>query len=100
MDKAKQLRDAIATRHLVLVEFYSDHSAHCDWLESVVERYANRASKHIDVIKVNVETDSAVADSYHVGRAPVFLLLLRGKELWRQVGRLTVDELQEVLDEF
>lgn len=100
MDKAEQLKDAATTNHWVLVEFYTDRSPHYEWLEAFVERYAKQISKHIEVIKVNIERDQAVADSHCIGNAPAFLLLLRGKELWRQVGRLTMDELQEVLDEF
>lgn len=100
MDKAEQLKDAATTSHLVLVEFYTDRSAHYEGLEPFVERYAKQVGKRIEVIKVNVETDQAVADSHRIGSAPAFLLLLRGRELWRQVGRLTMDELQEVLDEF
>lgn len=100
MDRAEQLKDASATNHLVLVEFYADWSPHYEWLEPVVERYAKQLSKTIEVIKVNIGVDEALADSHNVGTAPTFLLLLRGKELWRQVGELTMDELQVVLDEF
>lgn len=100
MDKAEQLKDASATGHLVLVEFYADWSPHYEWLEPVVERYAKQVSKRIGVVKVNIGIDKALADSYNIEMAPAFLLLLRGRELWRQVGELTLDELQEVLDEF
>lgn len=100
MNKAAQLKEASTTGHLVLVEFHTDLSPHYEWLEPVVERYAKQVSKRIEVIKVNIEFDKALAESYRVGAAPAFLLLLRGRELWRQVGKLTLDELQEVLDEF
>lgn len=100
MNKSEQLKDASVTNHLVLVEFYADGAPHYEWLESVAERYAKQLSKKIEVIKVNIGVDEALADSYNVRTAPAFLLLLRGKELWRQVGELTMDELQVVLDEF
>lgn len=100
IDKAEQLKDASATGHLVLVEFYASWSPHYEWLEPTVERYAKQVSKKIIVIKVDIGTDKALADSHNIGSVPAFLLLLRGRELWRQVGELTVDELQEVLDEF
>lgn len=100
MDKAEQLKDASATGHLVLVEFYADWSPHYEWLEPVVERCAKQVSKRIGVVKVHIGVDKALADSYNIETAPAFLLLLRGRELWRQVGELTLDELQEVLDEF
>lgn len=100
MNKAAQLKEASTMGHLVLVEFYTDQSPHYEWIEPVVERYAKQVSRTIEVIKVNIEFDKALADSYRVGAAPAFLLLWRGKELWRQVGKLTLSELQEVLGEF
>lgn len=54
----------------------------------------------VELIKINIESDKAVADSYNIETAPAFVLQHRGKELWRQVGELTVDELRLVLEEF
>lgn len=100
MNIADQLADAAQTRHLVLVEFYGDWSPHNEWLRPVVEEYASERGKVIEVLKVNIREEGALADSYRIESAPAFILFLRGRELWRQVGELTMDELQTVLEEF
>lgn len=92
----KQLEEAAQTDHLVFILFYADWSPHYEWLEPVIRTYEK---KYVDFIKVNIENDKAVADSYNIETAPAFILLHRGRELWRQVGELTVEELKVVLEE-
>lgn len=98
--QVEALKNALETNHLVLVEFYTNSQTRNAWLASVIEAYNRQTSKHISVVSVDMNVDAALADSYRVAMAPAFLLLLRKKELWRKLGKLTVDELQEVLSEF
>lgn len=95
-DVTKQLEAAAQTNHLVFILFYADWSPHYEWLGPVIRTYEKR---DVDFIKVNIENDKAVADSYNIETAPAFVLLHRGRELWRQVGELTVDELKVLLEE-
>ena len=97
MDVAERLETLAGTGRLVLVLFYADWSPHYEWLEPVIREYEKRV---VELVKVNIETDKAVADSYNVETVPAFILLHKGREMWRQVGELTVEEFKEVLDEF
>ncbi|MEG2855495.1 thioredoxin family protein [Bacteroides sp.] len=98
--QVEALKNALETSHLVLVEFYTNSQTRNAWLASVVEAYNRQSSKHISLVSVDMNVDEALAETYRVSMAPAFLLLLRKKELWRRLGKLTVDELQEVLSEF
>lgn len=95
-DVMTQLDAAAHTDHLVLILFYADWSPHYEWLEPVIKTYEKRI---VELIRVNIESDKAVADSYNIETVPAFILLHRGRELWRQVGELTVEELKVVLEE-
>lgn len=95
-DVTKQLEEAAQTDHLVFILFYADWSPHYEWLEPVIRTYAKR---NVELVKVNIESDKAVADSYNIETVPAFVLLHKGRELWRQVGELTVEELKVVLEE-
>lgn len=97
MNTEKLLEAAIRTNHLVLVIFYTDWSPHYEWIGPVLHTYEKRP---VEVIRVNVEEDKAIADAHNIDTAPAFLLLHKRNELWRQVGELTAEELKEVLDEF
>ncbi|WP_455585486.1 thioredoxin family protein [Bacteroides sp.] len=94
---AKQLEEAAQTNHLVLVLFYADWSPHYEWLEPVIDAYEKKV---VELIRVNIESDKSVADSYNIETVPAFVLLHKGHELWRQVGELTIDEFRLVLEEF
>lgn len=96
-DVIKRLEEAAQTNHLVLILFYEDWSPHYEWLEPVISAYEKRV---VELVKVNIESGKTVADSYNIETVPAFVLLHRGKELWRQIGELTVDEFRLVLEEF
>lgn len=97
MDVARQLEEMAQTNHLVLILFYADWSPHYEWLESVIHMYEKRV---VELVKVNVEENKAVAEAHNIGTVPAFVLLHKRNELWRQVGELTVDEFRLVLEEF
>lgn len=94
---AKQIETASQTGHLVLVMFYADWSPHYEWLESILLAHEKRV---IELFKVDIEENKALADSMNVKTVPAFVLLHNRRELWRQVGELTVDEFKDVLNDF
>ena len=97
MNIEKQLETAVRTNHLVLVVFYADWSPHYEWIGPVLRTYEKRT---IELVRVNVGEDKAIADAHNIDTIPAFLLLHKRNELWRQVGELTVEELKDVLDDF
>lgn len=97
MDVSKQLEAAEATGHLVMVLFYADWSPHYEWLEPAIRAYESRV---VELVKVNIVNDKAVADSFNIETAPAFVLLHGKREMWRQIGELTVEDLKLVLEEF
>ncbi len=97
MNVADRLETAAQTTYLVLVVFYADWSPHYEWLEPVLREYEKRV---VEVVRVNIEDDKTIAESMNVETVPAFVLLQSGKELWRQVGELTIEEFKEVLDDF
>lgn len=97
MNVRDKLETASKTTYLVFVVFYADWSPHYEWIEPVLRNYEKRV---IEVVRVNIEDEKVLADSMNVETVPAFVLLQSGKELWRQVGELTIEEFKEVIDEF
>lgn len=97
MDIEKQLDVAAQSSYLVLVVFYADWSPHYEWIGPVLRTYEQRT---VELIRVDIEENKAIADSHNIDTVPAFILLHKGHELWRQVGELTVEELKEVLEDF
>lgn len=97
MDKASQLEAASHTNDLILVMFYTDWSPHYEWLVPAIQEYEKEVK---EVIKINIEGDKKLADSFNVDTAPTFILMRMGHPLWRQTGELTPEALKEVLVAF
>ncbi len=97
MSTEDQLNELENSNYLVFIFFYADWCPHYEWLEEAINEYEKRTVKYI---KVNIETDKLLADSYNVESVPTFVLMHHKHELWRKISDITVDELRLVLSEF
>ena len=77
MNIEKQLETAVRTNHLVLVVFYADWSPHYEWIGPVLRTYEKRT---IELVRVNVGEDKAIADAHNIDTIPAFLLLHKRKD--------------------
>lgn len=97
MNIEQQLEIAAGTRHLVFIVFQAGWPTQYEWIEPVLR---NDEKRIVELVEVNMEENKAIADLHNIRSTPAFLLLQGGRELWRQVGELTLKELKEMLDDF
>ena len=71
MNIEKQLETAVRTNHLVLVVFYADWSPHYEWIGPVLRTYEKRT---IELVRVNVGEDKAIADAHNIDTIPALVL--------------------------
>ncbi len=77
----------------VLAEFYADWCMECHMLLPYLEQAANQSE--VAVLRINCDTDRALAEAYGVMSLPTLLLLENGKEKSRLCG---LRETQEILN--
>ena len=53
----------------------------------------------LEVVQINIEEESALADLYTVESIPTFILLRKGEALWRQSGEMSLDRLRKVVED-
>lgn len=70
----------------VAVEFYSDTCIPCKKLLPVLEELQDSFSKKIQIVKVNVNSDMALAKKYEVLVSPTVLFFKNGEETERVKG--------------
>lgn len=84
----------------VMAEFYATWCPHCQRMYPIVEEFKKRMKGTLDVVQVDVDQESALADFYTIEGTPTFILLRKGEQLWRQSGEMSLERLENVVKEY
>ena len=57
----------------------------------IVKEFKELEKGKLEVVQINIEEESALADLYTVESIPTFILLRKGEALWRQSGEMSLD---------
>lgn len=90
LENASEFNELIKSK--VLVDFYAEWCGPCKRLGPILEEI-----KSIDVIKVNVDMHPELARSYGVMSIPTLILFNEGKEIRKEIGFRTIDEIEDMI---
>ena len=65
----------------------------------IVKEFKELEKGKLEVVQINIEEESALADLYTVESIPTFILLRKGEALWRQSGEMSLDRLRKVVED-
>lgn len=83
----------------VLVDFFATWCGPCQMLAPILKQVKESLGERITIIKIDVDKNQAIAAQYQVRGVPTMLLFQNGKQLWRQSGVLSKDELVKIIVE-
>ncbi len=83
----------------VLVDFYATWCGPCKALSPILKQVKDSFGERIKIIKIDVDENPAIAASYQVRGVPTMLLFQNGKQLWRQSGILSKENLIQIIVE-
>lgn len=69
-------------------------------MQPVMGEFKREMEGTLEVVQVDVDQESALADSYTIEVTPTFILLRKGEQLWRQSGELSLERLEKAVQEF
>ena len=82
---------------LVLVDFYAEWCGPCKMLGPVLEEVSSELTD-INIIKVNVDEHSELAQKYGVMSIPTLILFKDGQEVEKNIGFITKEDMVEFIN--
>ena len=91
--------ELISTQVPVLIDFYTDWNESSILMHPVIRDVAAALGDKAKVIKIDVDKNQEIASVYQVRGVPTMMLFQNGKQLWRQSGVLSKEEIiQTIID--
>ena len=84
---------------LTLVDFFATWCAPCKAMHPVLEQLKEYMGERIRIIKIDVDKNQALSNTYGIQSIPTLMLFRNGKMLWRQSGAMRLLDLKRVVDE-
>jgi len=89
--------EIIQSEKPVLVDFFATWCGPCQMLAPILTEIKTNLGERISIIKIDVDKNQAVAAQYQVRGVPTMILFQNGKQLWRQSGVLSKEDLIKVI---
>jgi len=77
----------------VLIDFFGSWCGPCKMLTPILKQVKDSLGERISIIKIDVDENQELAAKYQVRGVPTMILYQSGKQLWRQSGVLTKDQI-------
>ena len=90
-------KEIISESTPVLVDFFAEWCAPCRSMKPVLENLKNEMGEKVRILKIDVDKNGALADSYSIQSVPTFILFKKGEVVWRSSGARSMAELREVI---
>ena len=91
--------EMIAQSKPTLVDFWATWCGPCKMQAPILEDVKQRVGEKANVVKIDIDKNSALAARYHVQSIPTLILFRNGEPVWRAVGLQQADLLESKLNE-
>lgn len=95
----KTFHDIINSETPVLVDFFATWCGPCQMLAPILKEVKDSLEDQISIIKIDVDKNEQLAAQYQVRGVPTMMLFKKGKQLWRQSGVLSKEQIIQIIQE-
>jgi thioredoxin 1 len=95
----KSFENIINSEKPVLIDFFATWCGPCKTLAPILKEVKDSLGERISIIKIDVDKNQELASKYQVRGVPTMILYQSGKQLWRQSGVLTKDDIIKTIVE-
>lgn len=96
----EKFSDIIMSEKPVLVDFYAQWCGPCKAMAPVLESLKQQLGDKIRIIKIDIDRNSAMAETYSVRSVPTLILYKKGNIVWRESGARGADELKKIISQY
>lgn len=92
-------KDIINSDQPVLVDFFAEWCGPCKSMSPILKEVAEKVQGKAKVIKIDVDKNQQAASVYQVRGVPTLILFKNGKQLWRQSGVVSSNDLINLINQ-
>ncbi|MBA4275858.1 thioredoxin [Flavobacterium sp.] len=96
---SNSFENIIQSEKPVLIDFFATWCGPCKMLAPVLKEVKDSLGERITILKIDVDKNQQLSSKYQVRGVPTMILFQNGKQLWRQSGVLTKDEIIKTIVE-
>ena len=78
-----------------LVDFFATWCGPCQTMTPILKEVKEDLGDNVKIIKIDVDKNKALATKFQVRGVPTFMIFKNGKQVWRQAGLITKNELKQ-----
>lgn len=93
----ENFNDIINGAQPTLVDFFATWCGPCKLMHPVLEQLKQELGESVRIVKLDVDKNNALANTYQIQSVPTLMLFVKGEMLWRRSGALSLNELKAII---
>ena len=90
--------EVLKSEKKVLADFNADWCGPCQMLKPIIEEIAD-SNDDIKVVSINIDDEDELSEEYNISSIPCLVLFENGKEVKRNVGLISRDDIESLIGE-
>ncbi|OAD46553.1 thioredoxin [Polaribacter atrinae] len=82
----------------VLVDFFAEWCGPCKTMSPILKEVKDALGDAVSIVKIDVDKNQSLAAKYQVRGVPTLMLYKSGKQVWRQSGVVSKNELITIIN--